>query len=142
MESRRAQRISESLREELSELIGYELADPRLVGVTVTGVPSLARRHATLRVIVWLRGSEEERNSAAMEALEHAPGLSCAVKWRHRLRLFRAPELHFEADDAEGGEGRVEQLLKRIRKAEKRAAQAAADAPADPAGQEPGDASS
>jgi ribosome-binding factor A len=139
MESRRAQRISESLREDLAALIGYELKDPRLVGVTVTGCHlSPDGRH--LRVIVWLRGPEEERR-AAMEALEHAQAFlrrQVAV----RLRLFRAPELHFEPDDAEGGEGRVEQLLKRIRKAEKRAAEAAADAPADPPAKSPGDASS
>jgi ribosome-binding factor A len=113
MESRRAQRVSEALREELIELVGYELQDPRLIGVTVTEAHlSPDGRHA--RVLVALRGPEPERRGA-LAALEHAK----ILLRRHlatRLRLFRAPELHFEEDASVGGENRIEQLLKRIHK--------------------------
>ena len=113
MESRRAQRVAEALREELAELVGYELQDPRLVGVTVVeAMLAPDGRHA--RILVVVRGDQAERRGA-LEALEHA-----ANYLRHqvavRLRLFRAPELHFEEDTAEGGETRIDQLLKRIHK--------------------------
>lgn len=113
MEPRRAERVSEALREELAELIGYELKDPRLLGVTVTAVHLTPDgRHA--RVLVLLPENTEERG-AALEGLEHAGHYLRRVV-ASRLRLFRAPELHFEQADAEAG-GRVEELLRRIQKA-------------------------
>lgn len=113
MESRRAQRVSEALREELAELVGYELQDPRLIGVTVTGCHlSPDGRHA--QVLVALRGPEHERRGA-LEALEHARN-HLRRQVASRLRLFRAPELHFVEDTAGGGENRIEELLKRIHK--------------------------
>jgi ribosome-binding factor A len=114
MDARRAQRVSEALREELAELIGYELQDPRLAPVTVTGVHlSPDGRHA--RVIVLLPDQPEEHRQA-LAALDHAsPYLRRQVA--ARLRLFRAPELHFEEDAAGAGEGRIEELLRRVRKA-------------------------
>ncbi len=125
MESRRAQRVSEALREELIELVGYELEDPRLIGVTVTEAHlSPDGRHA--RVLVALRGPEPERRGA-LAALDRAKTLLR----RHlatRLRLFRAPELHFEEDTSSGGEDRIDQLLKRIHKTSARSRPAADEA--------------
>lgn len=113
MDSRRAQRVAEALREELAEIIGYELNDPRLAAVTVTGaLLAPDGRHA--RVLVVLRGAREERQQA-LEALEGA-GDYLRREVAVRLRLFHAPELHFEEDSAAGGESRVEELLQRIRK--------------------------
>jgi ribosome-binding factor A len=134
MESRRAQRISEALREELAELVGYELGDPRLVGATVTECHlSPDGRHA--HVLVWVRGSAEERKGA-IEALEHAKShLRSQVAMR--LRLFRPPELHFEEDDAAGGESRVDQLLKRIHKGQRRPSEPAGPGPDKSSGETP-----
>ncbi len=113
MDPRRAERVSEALREELAELIGYELKDPRLIGVTVTEVHLTPDgRHA--RVLVLLPEKTEERGEA-LAALEHA-GHYLRRAVATRLRLFRAPELHFETADAEAGGGRVEELLRRIQK--------------------------
>jgi ribosome-binding factor A len=108
----RTERISEALREELTELIGYELSDPRVAGAIVTSLDiSPDKRHALVRIRV-----EEGADAAAtLAALEHAaPFLRREVS--RRLDLFRVPELHFEADIATELGGRVEHLLKRIKK--------------------------
>ena len=108
----RTERISEALREELTELIGYELSDPRIGSATVTDVEvSPDKRHALVRVGIP-DGSDAAQTLAA---LDHArPFL------RHqlaaRLELFRIPDLHFEADVATELGGRMENLLKRIKK--------------------------
>ncbi len=113
MDPRRAHRVSEALKEELAEIIGYELSDPRLVGVTVLDVQiSPDGRRARVRVSC---PSEPNQQKQALEGLEHA---------RHylrrevstRLRLFRVPELHFEIDEAGGAENRIEELLRRVKK--------------------------
>lgn len=108
----RTERISEALREELTELIGYELSDPRISSAIVTGIEvSPDKRHALVRIGVT-EGADVQQ---ALAALEHASPFL-----RHqlaiRLELFRIPELHFEADVATELGGRMENLLKRIKK--------------------------
>jgi ribosome-binding factor A len=111
MDSRRAERLSEALREELSELIEYELQDPRLALVTVTGA-HLTPNGRHLLVTAAVKGEPAERQ-IAIQALEHAAAyLRRAVA--SRLRLFRAPEIHFQPEGP-GGD-RVGELLDRIRK--------------------------
>jgi ribosome-binding factor A len=108
----RTERISEALREELTEMIGYELSDPRVSSATVTGIEvSPDKRHALVRVRVD-QGADAPQ---AIAALEHAAAFLRREVAR-RLELFRVPELHFEADIATELGGRMEHLLKRIKK--------------------------
>ena len=112
MPQHRTDRISEALREELTEMIGYELSDPRGASATVTGLEvSPDKRHALVRI----RVDEGADASEAIAALEHAASFLRREVAR-RLELFRVPELHFEADIATELGGRMEQLLKRIKK--------------------------
>ena len=108
----RTERISEALREELTELIGYELSDPRVACATVTSLEvSPDKRHAVVRIHV----EEGVDSKQVIAALEHAATFLRRQVAR-RLELFRVPELHFEADIAPELGGRVEHLLKRIQK--------------------------
>ena len=113
MDQHRRERVSETVREELSELIGFELRDPRLASVDVTDVqvgPDL--RHAHVRVGVW---GDERQKQAAMAALDHARHY-LRHELARRLNLRKMPELHFEEDPAPGADERVETLLKRAKK--------------------------
>ena len=113
MESHRVKRVSETLREELGEMISYELSDPRIGDATVTEVlVSPDMRHAQVRMHM---GETPESKDATIEALNHArPFLR--RKLAERLSIFRIPELHFESDVATNGDSRMEHLLKRIRR--------------------------
>lgn len=113
MDEHRTLRISEALREELCEIIGFETDDPRLLAVEVTDVHvSPDGRHATIRVA--LRGDDREQKES-LAALEHAQGY-----FRHelatRLSLRHVPELHFERDKNPDVESRIDFLLKRAKK--------------------------
>jgi ribosome-binding factor A len=111
MDTRRAERLSEALREELAELIEYELQDPRLAGISVTEARLVPDgRH--LLVTVAVKGNAAERQ-LGMDALTHAASYLRRVV-AIRLRLFKAPEIHFQAADPAGD--RVSELLDRIRK--------------------------
>ena len=108
----RAERISEALREELGELISYELADPRVGSATVTDVQvSPDKKHAFVRVGVGA-DSDVEKTLVALEHASHFLRQELAT----RLELFRVPELHFEADVSTSLGGRMDHLLKRIHK--------------------------
>ena len=113
MDERRTLRVSEALREELSEIIGFEISDPRLLAVEVTDVHvSPDGRHAN--IMVALRGTEREIHQS-MAALEHAQGFL-----RHelaaRLSLRYVPELRFQQDKNPDVESRIDFLLKRAKK--------------------------
>ncbi len=110
MDSHRTERVSEALREELSEMIAYELSDPRIGNVTVTEVlvsPDMKRAQVRLQ----LDGQGQE----ALRALDGARHfLRCQLA--ERLNMYRVPELHFEADVLSNVGGRMEHLMKRVRR--------------------------
>ena len=113
MEPHRAQRVSEAMREELSEIIAFEMADPRIGPVDVTEVlvtPDM--RHS--RVRLHLGGDDKVRGDTlrALEGARHFLRRELAG----RLSLYRMPDLHFEADLETDNSDRLEQLLKRARK--------------------------
>lgn len=105
--SQRTARLDELLREEISAIIGREIADPRIGFVTVTSVdvaPDLA--HATVWVSVI--GDAQSRR-ASVRALGRAMPFV-----RHRLgelRLKRIPELHVREDDSAERGTRVLHIL-------------------------------
>jgi len=107
----RTERTADTLKEEIAQIVSYELEDPRLTMVTVTDVRLSADKRAA-RVYVTVAGDEEEYK-AALAALKHAApyvrkqlGLS--------LNLPRTPEIHFVRDRVEEEGERVDQLLQEI----------------------------
>jgi len=113
MDERRTRRVSEAVKEDLIELIGFELSDPRLLPVEVNHViVSTDGRHAHVSVAV--RGDEKVRRDA-FAALEHA-GHYLRRELARRLSLRRVPELHFEAETVPESADRIEILLARARK--------------------------
>jgi len=94
LDPHRNERVAENLREELEELIGYELSDPRVGSATVTEVLlSPDFRHANVRLL--LVGTPEEQ-VATLAVVNHAKQF-LRHQLTERLHLFRTPELHFEA---------------------------------------------
>ena len=113
MDEHRILRVSETVREELSEIVAFEMSDPRLVVVDVREVHlSPDSRHA--HIGVSLSGDKKEQEQG-LAALEHAKNY-LRHELARRLNLRRMPELHFTADLWSEAENRVEILLKRARK--------------------------
>ena len=113
MDERRTLRVSEAIREELIEIIGFETEDPRLLAVEVTEVHvSPDGRHANVRVVI--RGNQKEQK-LSLDALEHASGF-LRHEMATRLSLRHIPELHFEQNRVPDVESRIDFLLKRVRK--------------------------
>jgi ribosome-binding factor A len=114
MDQRRVQRVSETLKEELAEIIEYEMTDPRIGSVAVTGVmvtPDLRMAH----VRVVLGADDRENRETSLEALQSARNF-IRRQLATRLRLWRVPEVQFEEESAGDPVSRVDELLKRIKK--------------------------
>src|SRR5690349_21162895 len=109
MDERRTLRVSEAIREELCEIIGFEMEDPRLREVDVTEVHvSPDSRHANVKIAP--RGDERKQNQS-LAALEHASGF-LRRELAFRLQLRHVPELHFERDKNPDADSRIDFLLR------------------------------
>jgi ribosome-binding factor A len=108
---RRPEKLAELIREEVIQIVGYELDDPRVSSVTVTDV-RVAENLRDASVYVVAEGTQEER-VAALKALQHA-----APYVRRQLgmllNLKYTPEIHFVRDSVEESATRVEALLHEI----------------------------
>ena len=113
MDRHRPERVSESIREELEELIGYEMSDPRVGSATITEVHlSPDYRHAHVSLV--LQGSAEEQ-AATLEALNHGKQF-LKMQLSERLQLFKTPDLHFESALPGDLATKVPQVLRRIKR--------------------------
>lgn len=108
---RRPERVAEMLKEEISEIVGYELEDPRVLTATVTDV-RVSENLRDARVFVMVEGSEEEIQTA-LTALRHAAPY-VRKQLGFSLNLRHTPEIHFVRDTVEEQGARVDELLFKI----------------------------
>jgi len=104
----RSRRVGEQLQRELAELVRDELGDPRVRGVTITGV-DCAKDLSHARVHFSLLGGD---HAAAGKALNGAAGaLYHALKARLHMRAI--PSLSFHFDDSLERGAHIESLIQR-----------------------------
>jgi ribosome-binding factor A len=111
--SLRLQRIADRIRQELSEMVVKEIADPRLDGVSVTDVKvdrELAYADIYVSAIEGVVRSKE-----ILKGLEHASGfLRKSLTDRIELRVF--PRLRFHWDPTPERADHIEVLLASLKK--------------------------
>jgi ribosome-binding factor A len=105
---RRPERLAETLREEIAEVVGFELDDPRIEMVTVTDVV-VTEDLRDAKVYVLVNGSEDEVKNA-MKALQHA-AVFVRQQVAMNLSMRFAPHLFFVRDTAEENAARVNSIL-------------------------------
>lgn len=104
----RLTRISDRIREQLSEIILLESNDPRLKGVTITDV-EVDRELAYAEIYVCaLEGIQ--RSQEILNGLEHAQGY-LRSELAHRLELRIFPKLRFHWDPTFEHADQIERLL-------------------------------
>src|ERR1700687_3647894 len=104
----RPERIADTLREEIAQIVGYELEDPRLAMVTVTDVRVVDDlRDAS--VFVAVAGDEQEHELAFIALRRAAPYVRKQLGFS--LNLRHTPALHFVRDTVEEKAARVDALM-------------------------------
>ena len=101
------------LRRQISNIILYELNDPRMGFVTVTGL-ELAGDSQSAKVFVTVRGREADVNKT-LEALRHARGHIQGLVG-DRLDLRHTPILQFLEDKELAEALRVDRLIDEVRR--------------------------
>jgi ribosome-binding factor A len=135
--SHRVERVAEQIREEVSQILATEVADPGVGLVTVTRVKvtpdlSLAR-------VYWTIMGDAAQRKETTKALARAAGFVRRLL-SQRMTLRRSPEVTFLFDQSVAAQDRVEQILYEL-KQEAAAREAAAvespDAPDAPNAPDP-----
>ncbi|MDM7914572.1 MAG: 30S ribosome-binding factor RbfA [Candidatus Eisenbacteria bacterium] len=107
----RVARMSEELRQQISDIFQHHLADPRLSWVSVVRVDlSGDLRHA--KVYLSVLGSEE--NQAASLRVIHRAAPAVRAELAHRLHVRKVPEIVFLADRSIGYGLRVQSLIEEL----------------------------
>ena len=108
----RLQRISERIREELSEMLVKQVQDPRLLGVSVTDVK--VDRELAFADVYVSAVEGKERSKDILEGLERARGfLRTELASRVDLRVF--PRLRFHWDPTPERADHLERVLASLR---------------------------
>jgi len=105
---RRPERLAEALKEEISEVVGFELDDPRLEMVTVTDV-EVAPDLRDAKVYVLIRGTDDEVDTALKGLRNAASFVRQQVAMNLEMRF--APHVHFARDTAEENAARINDIL-------------------------------
>ena len=117
----RLKKIADRIRDDLSELLLYEVEDPRLQGVMVTDVNVDRELYYANIYVSAIEG--KERSKEVLTGLENASGfLRSQLAQGIELRTF--PRLRFYWDPTPENADRIEFLLKQLH--EEEAAKAAA----------------
>jgi ribosome-binding factor A len=110
-------RVANTFSEEIGAMLEGELSDPRIAPSYVTDVV-LAPGGKSARIFVAVHGSEEEEAST-LEGLTIARAY-IRSQLRDRMGVRHVPELTFAIDRSQKMTGRMEELLARTRKRDKK----------------------
>lgn len=110
--SHRIERIAEQIREEVSQILSTEVADPGVGLVTVTRVKVTA--DLSLARVYWTAMGDAAERKKTAKALSRATAYV-----RHllsaRMTLRRSPEVQFLFDQSVAAQDRVEQILQELK---------------------------
>jgi len=104
----RAERIATRIREELSDILIYNVADPRLAWVSITDVHIDRELSYASIYVSSMEGSE--RAEEILNGLNHASGF-LKKELANRIELRTFPELRFYWDPTPEQAERIEKLL-------------------------------
>ncbi|PWG00736.1 30S ribosome-binding factor RbfA [Levilactobacillus bambusae] len=112
MANYRQGRLSQEIEREVNDILLKRIRDPRVQGVTITGVDVTGDyQQATLYYsILSDKASDGEK---AQAGLDKATGL-IRHELGQRLRIFKTPELSFERDESIQYGSHIDQLINQL----------------------------
>ena len=117
MSKRRQGRVADLVQRELSDIILRRIKDPRLEGLTITGV-RVSPDFMYADIHFYRLGGDPEALDEAGQGLESASGF-IRRELGSRLRIRNTPELRFHLDESIDYGDHIESLLAQIREEER-----------------------
>lgn len=108
MTTKRTERVARELQRELSQIVLYELKDPRIGFITITRVEPTADLKSA-RVFISVLGNETSREKS-LDALSHARGYIQKIIGE-RMKLRFTPILSFHYDEELEEQFRISKII-------------------------------
>ena len=117
MSENRVRRVAEQVKKDVSQIIGYEMKDPRLAGITSVTDVQLSRdlRYASIYVSIF--GSDQVKEET-LQTLIKATGF-IRTEIGKRIRLRYTPEINFFLDNSIEYGAHIERVIKSLKEDEK-----------------------
>lgn len=115
MSELRVRKIQEFIKQEVGNMLLYDLKDPRLGFITVTGVELTGDLREAV-IYVSLFGKDKEKETS-LEALNQAKGF-IRKELGKRLKIYYTPTIEFKQDTSLDYGMKIEGILKKIQKDE------------------------
>ncbi len=113
METLKQKRLNQIIMKDISDIIQFDLKDPDVGFVTITGV-KVSHDHSYATVFTTFLG-KQERAAAGLKALNRAKGF-IRSELSQRLDIRRVPELNFEIDTAMENGRHIDEIIDEIHK--------------------------
>lgn len=110
--NRRAQRLSEEIKRETSDILRNCVKDPRVGPLLSITQVEVSRDSSFAKIYVSLLGNEQAKKDA-LQGLERAKGF-IRKELGGRLKLRNVPEIAFIMDDSIEYGSHINQLLKKV----------------------------
>ena len=107
----KAEKIAGIIQKEVSEIIQFELKDPKIGFITITDV-TVTNDLSIAKIYVSFLG-QKAREEAGMKALNRSKGFIRSALAK-RLTMRKVPELHFLIDDALDRGNKIEKIISKI----------------------------
>lgn len=107
----KAEKIAGIIQKEVSEIIQFNLKDPKIGFITITDV-TVTNDLSIAKIYVSFLG-QKAREEAGMKALERSKGFIRSTLAK-RLSIRKVPELIFKVDDALERGNKIEEILSEI----------------------------
>lgn len=112
----RVGRLGQEIQKEVSDILLKRVRDPRVEGITITGVDVTGDLQQTT-IFYSILSDKASDASKAQTGLEKSSGL-IRSELGSRLNIFKTPELIFEQDRSVAYGSRIDQLLNDLHKKE------------------------
>ena len=109
----KAEKVAGIIQKEVSEIIQFELKDPKIGFITITDV-TFTNDLSIAKIYVSFLG-QKAREEAGMKALERSKGF-IRTNLAKRMTLRKVPELQFKIDDSLERGNKIEKILYEMNK--------------------------
>ncbi|ANZ58109.1 ribosome-binding factor A [Fructilactobacillus lindneri] len=112
----RVGRLQQEIQKEVDDILLKRVRDPRVKGVTITGVEATGDlQQATIYYSILSDDKKEQEN--VQRGLDKATGL-IRGELGHRLSIYVTPEIHFERDQSIQYGSKIDQMINDLNKKE------------------------
>ena len=109
----KAEKVAGIIQKEVSEIIQFELKDPKIGFITITDV-TVTNDLSIAKIYVSFLG-QKAREEAGMKALERSKGF-IRTNLAKRMTLRKVPEQQFKIDDSLERGNKIEKILYEMNK--------------------------